>query len=272
MSDFLAAMAESSRARVQTARREQAESTLLARAHNVAVPPALVLSEAGFDLMAEVKLRSPAAGALAEDGRADVPARAATYATAGAVAVSVLTEPSRFDGTLEHLRSAAAALAPLGVPTMRKDFIVDAYQVAEARLAGAAGVLVVLRMLEHEALDLILDRCAELRLFALLEAFDEADLGRASELVAARSDQRLLVGVNCRDLATLQVMPQRLMELADRLPRRAPCVAESGVATAGDAARVAAAGYDLALVGSALMTSADPAKLITDMLASGRCG
>jgi indole-3-glycerol phosphate synthase len=154
---------------------------------------------------------------------------------------------------------------------MRKDFLVDAYQVYEARLAGAGGVLVILRMLSRAENEALLEAAAALGLFALLEAFDEADLRLASELVDAYAGRAaLLVGVNCRDLVTLKVVPGRLEALAPLLPRNVPRVAESGVATGIDAARVAAHGYDLALVGSALMQAADPRALAAGMLQAGR--
>jgi indole-3-glycerol phosphate synthase len=196
------------------------------------------------------------------------------YAEAGAAAVSVLTEPSRFDGSMRHLEQAARALGarvPV-VPAMRKDFLVSPYQVLEARAAGAGGVLVILRMLPRADLEALVDEALAQGLFVLLEAFDAEDLELAAELVAARAVHRdlLLVGVNCRDLVTLEVVPGRLEALAPRLPRDVARVAESGVATAADAARVAAAGYDLALVGSALMTGDDPRTLAAAMLEAAR--
>jgi len=274
--DFLATMAASSRARTEAARRTHPAAELDARIAGLGPPPPLRRA-GGFDLIAELKLRSPAVGALrGSDAGADVAARVAQYAAAGAAAVSVLTEPTRFDGALAHLEEAAAALAPRGVPAMRKDFLVDPYQVLEARVVGAGGVLVILRMLERPALESLIDSALELGLFVLLEAFDQADLGLAQELVAARSTRsaQLLVGVNCRDLTTLQVVPGRLEALAPLLaggfPPEVARVAESGVASAADAARIAAAGYDLALVGSALMTGRDPTALAAAMLAAGR--
>ena len=141
--DFLAGMARASRARVVAARRERDDAQLEALLRDLPPPPRLMLSREGFDVIAEVKLRSPAVGALASDD-AGVGGRVTQYADAGAAAVSVLTEPARFDGSLEHLRLAAGALATAGaVPAMRKDFLVDPYQVLEARLAGAGGVLVI---------------------------------------------------------------------------------------------------------------------------------
>ncbi len=215
-------------------------------------------------------------GTLQRAADTDVAARVADYAAAGAAAVSVLTEPSRFDGSLEHLAAAAGALAAQGVPAMRKDFLVDPYQVLEARAAGAGGVLVILRMLARAELEALVDSALEASLFVLLEAFDAADVALARALIEARSRHaaQLLVGINCRDLSTLQVVPGRLEAMAplleEALPGEVARVAESGVAGAADAARIAAAGYDLALVGSALMTGPDPAALARAMLAAGR--
>lgn len=274
MSGFLARMARGSAERVARARTLTGDREMLARARSAPVPPPLRIGRGGFDVIAEVKLRSPAAGVLtATDDLGD---RVRGYAAAGAVAVSVLTEPSCFDGSLDHLRAAAQALGTSRVPAMRKDFLVDPYQVLEARLAGAGGVLVILRMLSESQTDALLDCARDMGLFVLLEAFDEADLERAQAIVGRRVSPglgaTLLVGVNCRDLDTLQVVPGRLEVLAKRLPPGVPRVAESGVASADDAARVAATGYDLALVGSALMTSGDPNRLLSDMLEAGRVG
>jgi indole-3-glycerol phosphate synthase len=274
--DFLQQMAESSRLRSRRAQTLRSEADALERARAMAEPPPLVAHVGGFDLIAEVKLRSPAAGAL-KSGDEDVGARVTRYASAGAAAISVLTEPSRFDGSMSHLERAARALVPLRVPAMRKDFLVDPYQVIEARLAGAGGVLIILRMLPREQLEALIEQALALNLFSLLEAFDEPDIELAhvlAERYAARANIdgriRLLVGVNCRDLVTLQVVPGRLEALAPSLPTSAPRVAESGVGSAEDAQRVAAAGYEFALVGSALMTAPDPHALAGDMLRAGR--
>ncbi len=286
MSGFLAQMARSSAERVAQAKARVGESELRALARASPPPPPLALSARGFDLIAEVKLRSPAAGRLAREagalaararGLAD---RVEDYARGGAAAVSVLTEPERFDGALEHLQIAARSLGAFRVPAMRKDFLVDPYQVLEARVAGAAGILLILRMLGERASEGLLDCARDLGLFVLLEAFDEADIDRAHAIVEARlaresappgaAQTALLVGLNCRDLDTLQVVPGRLESLVGRLPASVPRVAESGVASAADAARVAAAGYDLALVGSALMSGRDPAARVREMLAAGR--
>ena len=173
-------------------------------------------------------------------------------------------------GSLDHLRTAAQALSPLSVPAMRKDFLVDGYQVIEARLAGAGGVLAILRMLSQPELEALIEQARALELFVLLEAFDEPDLERLQGVLARMGATGLLAGVNSRDLTTLQVVPSRLEQLARWLPSGIPRVAESGVASAADARRVAQAGYDLALVGSALMSGDDPAALASAMLSAGR--
>jgi indole-3-glycerol phosphate synthase len=270
--DFLASMARASRARAAAAKAAQPEAELFRRAFATPDPPRLTLSPQRFDVIAEVKLRSPAVGAL-KGGDEDVAARVGDYADSGAAAVSVLTEPSRFDGSLEHLARAAEALRRRGtVPAMRKDFLVDPCQVAEARIAGAGGILIILRMLSPGETIALLEAAARLKLFVLAETFDEADIELAhalSQSPVAR-DLDLLIGVNSRDLVTLKVVPGRLEQLVERLPGTLPRVAESGVGSAADAARLAEAGYDLALVGSALMTSADSPALLGQMLRAGR--
>ncbi len=342
---FLDDMAAGSRTRVAQAMAREPLAALRRRCVDRPQPPAL-RHAGGFDVIAELKLRSPSQGALSS-ADSDIGRRVSVYAAAGAVAVSVLTEPERFEGSLEHLQEAALALAGTGVPAMRKDFLVDPYQLYEARAAGAGGALLIVRMLAPPQLGEMLDCARELGLFVLLEAFDEADLELAVGLVArhaasgtrgpggrapperatlsgasgagARPDPArarvangpdqsrvrdpagrplaarfdatlrgalatsdatsggagsqaasLLVGVNSRDLQTLAVVPDRLVELAPHLPKACPRVAESGLSTPADAVRVAQAGYDMALVGSALMRAPDSGALLAAMLAAGR--
>ncbi|HEY3654787.1 MAG TPA: hypothetical protein VGL34_07340 [Steroidobacteraceae bacterium] len=270
MSGFLDDMAQSSAARVQKAKQRESFAELERRARGTTAGAALHLSPAGFDVIAELKLRSPAAGTLG-DAADDWLGRVAAYARGGAAAVSVLTEPSRFDGSLEHLRQASQVLAPLGVPAMRKDFLVDPYQILEARAAGAGGVLVILRMLGDERIAELLDAAAEHHLFVLLEAFDAADLETARRLLSSRgADEAILIGINSRDLQTLEVVQRRFSELAPLLPERSHCVAESGVATPSDALAMRQLGYRLALIGTALMSCDDPAVLLEEILDAAR--
>jgi indole-3-glycerol phosphate synthase len=225
-----------------------------------------------FDVIAEIKDRSPAEGDLAapESDRAE---RARQYAAGGAAAISVLTEPSRFAGSLEHLERVAAAVP--GVPVMRKDFLVDPVQILEARSAGASGVLLIVNMLVDDVLHRMLDTAFDNGMFVLLEGFDANDLSRATLLLresaygSKATGGQLLVGVNTRNLRTLHVDPGRLERLAPLLPA-ARCVAESGLHTADDAATVAGLGYRVALVGTALMRSADPEALVAAMREAGR--
>jgi indole-3-glycerol phosphate synthase len=274
MSGFLDQMARSSAARAAQAMAAEPFAALERRAKAATRGPRLVLSTAGFDVIAELKLTSPAAGRLGAQNE-DWLRRVTAYAQGGAVAVSVLTEPSRFDGSLEHLRQASVALAPFNVPTMRKDFLVDPYQVLEARAAGAGGVLLIVRMLSRSQMLQLLDMAAEHHLFVLLEAFDADDLHAARELLASRNGaggcaDDILVGINSRDLQTLEVVPERFEVLAPRLPRDWPAVAESGVASAADAVRMMRLGFRLALIGTALMTRDDPQQLLREILATTR--
>ena len=266
---FLERMADFSRARVRAARAAESETKLERRALAAPKPPPLHLDR--FDVIAELKLRSPAAGGLAARDF-DRGAQLDGYARGGAAAVSVLTEPSEFHGDLAHLADAAARLEPQRLPVMRKDFITDAYQVLEARAAGASGVLVIVTMLDDAAVRALVDCARRCGLFVLLEAFDAADLERlaAFDQPPVPGTPPLLAGLNCRDLRSLDVRFERFAELAPRLPRHLPAVAESGVGGADDIRAVAAAGYRLALVGSSLMRASDPAAALAELIAAGR--
>ena len=267
MSDFLKTMAASSRARADAVGRRFTDDDL--------DRPAFPLELSGFDLIAEIKNRSPAEGELSV-GAGDHAGRARQYVAGGAAAISVLTEPDRFDGELSHLEAVVDAVAKDAVPVMRKDFLVDPVQVLEAKAAGASGVLLIAAMLDVDGLKTMLDCAFEHDLFVLLESFDDADLELTAQLVEQPQygqqveRNKLLAGVNTRNLRTLAVDPDRLRRLGPSLPGRTVCVAESGLHTAEDAAAVTGWGYRMALVGTALMRAADPAKLIADMLAAGR--
>lgn len=263
MSNFLRQMAGASAERAETLGPFRAASF---------GKPVLPLVLDRFDVIAEIKERSPSEGALATNGD-DRVERALQYAEGGAAAISVLTEPSRFGGALDHLAEVAAAVS---VPVMRKDFLVAVRQVEEARASGASGVLLIMALLDDARLRGMLDRAFELSMFVLLECFDERDLERAARLLEDGSiarwaaEHRLLVGINSRDLRTLRVAAGRLSAMAGLLPAGAAAVAESGLVDAASAADAAGLGYRMALVGTALMRAAEPACLVRDMLRSGR--
>jgi indole-3-glycerol phosphate synthase len=240
---------------------------LLRRAQAMPQPPSIRLGS--FDVIAELKLRSPAAGALAATDF-DRSRQVAAYARAGAAAVSVLTEPDEFQGSLEHLRAAADQLQGSACPVMRKDFLTDTYQVIEARAAGAGGVLLIVDLLDDAELDALVACASELGLFVLLEAFTADDLDRLGALELQNTRAPVLAGVNCRNLRDLTVDFGRFAELAPRLPAHLPCVAESGIENGADARKVAELGYRLVLVGSALMRRPDPGAVLAELIVAGR--
>jgi indole-3-glycerol phosphate synthase len=240
-------------------------SPVLARAAEMAAPPIeLHLDPSGFDVIAEVKLASPAEGRLVVDASpAEIVSLARRYEVSGAAAISVLTEPSRFAGSSEHLGLVADAVE---LPVMAKDFIVDPIQVVEARSHGASGVLLIARLLEDDELEKLTDLTLGMGMFALIEVFDHSDLRRAGRVF----DRNVMGGVNTRDLKTLAVDRERLGTLAHDLPEGRLGVAESGITTAEDVAEVVALGYSLALVGTALVVSDDPGAKLRELLAAGR--
>jgi indole-3-glycerol phosphate synthase len=268
MSDFLVGMAKASRERSRAARAQLGEAELLRRASARPHPMTLSRDASGFDVIAELKPRSPSAGALVAGRSAIVATLGDAYARGGACAVSVVTEPAAFAGSLDALQE----MAGLGrLPTIRKDFLVEPYQVIEARAHGASGVLLIARLLDPALLEEMIAVAASLGMFVLVEAFDADDLDRAVAAVAGSPGDRLL-GVNARDLSTLAVEPKRHAALAARVPAGLDLVAESGIATPADCARVARVGYTAALVGEALMRADDPATLLRAMIASAREG
>lgn len=265
--DFLAELTVASRRRAKRLVKEFDKFQALIQ-ESVA-PPGLRLSIDGFDLIAEYKLRSPTLGKLA-GATGDMGRQLSAYAKGGAAMISVLTEPNHFDGSLLHLSAAARLMTHVDIPVMRKDFLVDPLQLYEARAAGAAGVLLIIRILDDPALENMLDCAAELGLFVLAEAFDRSDLTRLADVTAARENQQILAGVNCRDLSTLELRPERFFELAPFFPPRLPAVAESGIGNSADLPALADAGYRLALIGGALMRHARPADFVSACLAAGR--
>lgn len=267
MSDFLKTMARQSADRASAAQGSVRSTDLDL--------PLVPLQLGAFDVIAEIKNRSPSEGALAA-ASASRSEQAVRYVDGGAAAISVLTEPAQFAGELAHLEEVVRAVEHSAVPVMRKDFLVDPIQVLEARATGASGVLLIVTMLSEKQIEDMLNCAYEHGMFVLLESFDAEDLQRSSALLdetryreqAERG--KLLFGVNTRDLRTLHVDPERLKTLGPHLPQGCACVAESGLHNGYDAAAAAGWGYSLALVGTALMRSPDPGQLIQEMLTAGR--
>lgn len=270
MPDFLARMAIASARRVARRRRTESDAALRRRAMASPDPRPLRLGPAGFDLITEIKKRSPAAGVL-EPSAGDpnsLVARARAYEAAGAAAISVLTEPEAFGGDISDLRKAAAAVS---IPVIRKDFIVDPSQILEARAAGASGALLILRLLRDGPLEASMGAAVDAGLFVILEAFDAGDLARAGRIVRrlGSAGPRTLVGVNCRDLSTLRVRRERLGDLRDLVPDGVASLAESGMECEDDVRAAARMGYRAALVGSCLMRAPDPEALAALLIRAG---
>jgi indole-3-glycerol phosphate synthase / phosphoribosylanthranilate isomerase len=224
-------------------------------------PFAAALAAPGrVNVIAEFKRRSPSRGAISAD--ADPAAMARAYAEGGAAALSVLTDAPFFGGSLEDLAAARAATA---LPVLRKDFIVDPYQVAEAAAANADAVLLIVAALPGPQLPALHAAAEQAGLEVLVEVHDGGELARAREIGAR------LVGVNSRDLRTMTVDLGTALGLAAAIPDDVVAVAESGIRTSEDVARLRAAGYDAFLVGERLMADADPAAALR-ALAGARAG
>lgn len=216
------------------------------------------LRQAGVAVIAEVKRSSPSAGSLAEI--TDPAALAADYERGGASVISVLTEPRRFKGSLDDLVSVRAAV---DVPVLRKDFIVSSYQVWEARAYGADVVLLIVAALEQNALVSLLERTESLGMSALVEVHDADEARRALDAGAR------IVGVNARDLRTLDVDRETFARIAPLLPDSVVKIAESGVRGPHDVLAYAAAGADAVLVGEGLVKRDNPRQAVADLVAAG---
>ena len=232
------------------------DGVLLARAGGL--PPARDLAAALRSsvpaVIAEVKRSSPSAGAIADRDPAD---QARAYEEAGASAISVLTEPRHFSGSLADLRTARMAVQ---VPVLRKDFLVHPSQLIESRAAGADAVLLIAAAVSPLELDALLATAKDLGLGVLLEAHSDADLD-----VALATDAEL-IGVNARDLETLEVDAVRARTQLGRIPPDRIAVLESGVAKREDVVAAVQAGASAILVGEALMRAADPRAMLRGLL------
>jgi indole-3-glycerol phosphate synthase len=257
--DLLAAIVAATR-RMVDVRSAQVSMDEMERRAAAVTPPAAAFRRAisGLDrlnVIAECKRRSPSRGVLRASY--DPASIARSYEENGAAAISVLTEPTFFDGSLDHL---AAARAMVSVPIIRKDFVVDRYQILEARAAGADAVLLIVSALSGSQLKTLLRHTNEAGLDALVEVHG------ADELAPALDAGAEIVGVNSRNLRSLSVTSGILEQLIDLMPRSVVAVAESGLKTHEDLLRLRQAGYHAFLIGEGLMSSADPGLALSHVL------
>jgi indole-3-glycerol phosphate synthase len=260
VSTYLDALLDGARRRVADAQRREPLAALRERAVDAPTPPSFrdALAAPGVQVIAEIKRASPSKGELAPD--LDAPRQARAYVDGGAAAISVLTEPDRFQGSLADLADVAA----LRVPTLRKDFVVDRYQVWEARAAGAAAVLLIVAALDEPTLAALHDEALGAGLAVLVEVHD------AAEAAAARRIDAGIVGVNARDLRTFELDREGFARLRPELPDDALAVAESGVRGPEDVVRAAGEGADAVLVGESLVRAPDPRAAVAALVEAGR--
>ena len=244
---YLDPIVASTRVRVQQLRTMTSEDTFEQRIAGIEPARSLVaaLGGPGMAIIAEIKRRSPSAGPLRLE--LDAAALARSYAEGGAAAISVLTEPEHFEGSLEDMGAACGA----GLPVLRKDFIIDPLQLLESRAAGADSVLLIVRILGDELTSFV-PAARALGMEPLVEVHDERDLARALEAGAR------IIGVNHRDLETFEVDPARTATLAPLIPEDSVLVSLSGVDSAEEVAALASAGADAVLIGESLVVSEDP--------------
>lgn len=215
-------------------------------------------SRPGIAVIAEMKRSSPSAGPL--DGDLDPVMRAEMYCAAGAAAISVLTEPDFFGGSNADLRKVKAVASPQGVAVLQKDFVIDEYQVYEARESGADAILLIIAILDPARYAALLALAGELGMAALVEVFDE------QELEVALAEKPEILGVNNRNLNTLETSLSVFERIAPSIPDGSLKVAESGMKTAADVARMGGAGAKAVLVGESLMRAgSDAAELVKSM-------
>jgi len=213
------------------------------------------ISGGGLSVIAELKQASPSRGVLRDEYSPQAIARG--YEAAGAAALSVLTEEDYFKGSLDDLRAVRLAST---LPILRKDFVFEPYQVYESAAAGADAVLLIVSPLTDEELRQLVELAARLKLAALVEAHTEEELSRALHAGAR------IIGVNNRNLQTLEVDLETSFRLRPKIPTDCLSVSESGISSVGDLRRLSAAGFDAVLIGERCMTAPDPGKELADLL------
>lgn len=255
---IIAGVMEDLRVRESAAPMEEVKELALRAPDAKDAVSALRGSDGAVTIISEVKRSSPSKGELA--AIPDPASLASTYERGGASVVSVLTEGRRFGGSLADLDAVRAAV---DIPVLRKDFIVTPYQIHEARAHGADLVLLIVAALEQPALVSLLERVRSLGMEALVEAHSRLEVLRALEAGAS------VIGVNARDLTTLEVDRHTIEQVIDVIPEDVVAVAESGVSNAHDVFEYAKWGADAVLVGEALVTSGNPLESIRDMVSAG---
>lgn len=251
---MLEPIVETTRARIEAIRPLTANLQTEVRSMAPARRFEAALAAGGLGVIAEIKRRSPSRGVL--DSGLDPATRAKDYEAGGACAVSVLTEPDHFDGSDEDLRTVKAAV---GLPVLRKDFVLDEVQVWETRVMGADAMLLIVALLSDDQLAHLSGLAAEAGLAALVEVHTEEEAERALAV------QPRIVGVNNRDLRTFDVSLETAERIAPLLADVPVTVGESGIFTGADAQRMRDAGYDAVLVGESLVTSGNPAVAIAEL-------
>ena len=261
--NFLQDMALSSRERLKKNKINRSEESLLKACEDIERRPAIELQK-GFIFITEIKKSSPSLGEISNP-EFDLLNQADVYVKSGANLISVLTEPSRFSGSLQDLNDVSKSFPE--TPTMRKDFLVEPYQVSEAFINGARGVLLIAAMLGDEILSQMIERAMKHNMFVLIEAFDEEDMQRTQTIMSKSNVFRknILLGINCRDLRTLNVRFSRFEELSRFIPKDVICIAESGITKASEIKTLSKIGYSGALIGTALMKSGNPQQLLAEM-------
>ena len=259
MSDLLETIVAATRRIVDVREAREPIDRLARRAEGRTPRPGLfraaVAHKGRVNVIAECKRRSPSKGVIRADY--DAVGIARRYAAAGAAAISILTEPTFFDGSLEHLRAAREAVE---TPLLRKDFIISEYQLLEARANGADAVLLIVAALTPVALRHLAGRAAALGLDALVEVHNIEELAVATDAAAD------IIGVNNRNLRTLDVDVHASEALVARMPPGVVAVSESGLRTAGDLSRLGALGYDAFLIGERFMGAEDPGRALEELL------
>ena len=258
--DLLAAIVAATRRDLKVRRAAEPHAVLAARAAASRVPQgarfeAQLRRPGVVNVIAECKRRSPSRGVLARDY--DPARQAQAYSRGGAAAISVLTEPAFFDGALAHLTAVRAAV---DVPLLRKDFVVDEYQLLEARASGADAILLIVAALDQATLVHLQTQAWQMGLATLVEVHEDEELARAVDSGAR------VIGVNNRNLRTLQVDVAASDRLAAAMPASVTAVSESGLQSRADVERLLAAGYRAFLIGERFMTDPNPTAALRGLM------